>query len=257
MLRLVTIQRYPHKDEEEQTRNLLPLKKVKSRPLTRLLPRLHERMRCALDLLRARAGLVERRADSEAARAGAPIRRDALGRDAADRIELNVLGQNGAPRPDHLGGHRFAGKELQARRAHPQGLERFGHRRDARQHGETNRHGAFDYGRIGVGRDHERAPAAPTASTSRGVSTVPAPTRIRSPQRRLILPMLASGSGELSGTSIAPNPASTMTAATTSTSAGSTPLRIATSGVGASDNLTGAPGRARCEKARGPRRAAA
>ena len=50
--------------------------------------------------------------------------------------------------------------------------------------------------------------------------------------------MLASGSGELSGTSIAPNPASTMTAATASASAGSTPLRIATSGVGSATHMT-------------------
>src|SRR5271165_6138659 len=81
---------------------------VRACPLTRLVPRLHERLRRALDLLRARAGLKERGADSKAVRAGAPIGRDALGRNAADRIELSILWQNRAPRSDHLRGHRLA-----------------------------------------------------------------------------------------------------------------------------------------------------
>ena len=49
-----------------------------------------------------------------------------------------------------------------------------------------------------------------------------------------MISMLASGSGELSGTSMAPKPASTMTAAIESASSGVTPRRMATSGVGAS-----------------------
>ena len=66
--------------------------------------------------------------------------------------------------------------------------------------------------------------------------------------------MLAKGSGELSGTSMAPKPASTMTAAIESASSGVTPRRMATSGVGASFKVTGDPHRGRCEKARAPRR---
>jgi hypothetical protein len=53
-----------------------------------------------------------------------------------------------------------------------------------------------------------RAPAPCTASTSAGLSTVPAPQRQRSPNFPARRATLWSGEGELSGTSIAPIPAS-------------------------------------------------
>src|ERR1700679_1450846 len=66
--------------------------------------------------------------------------------------------------------------------------------------------------------------------------------------------MLAKGSGELSGTSMAPKPASTMTAAIESASSGVTPRRMATSGVGQSVKFTGDPRRGRYERVRAPPR---
>ncbi len=87
---------------------------------------------------------------------------------------------------------------------------------------------------LAFGATTSLAPAPATRSTSSGERTVPAPTSVLSPKRRAIVSMLFSGSGELSGTSIAPNPASTMTEAIASASLGSIPRRMATSGVGAS-----------------------
>src|SRR3984957_7254045 len=59
--------------------------------LQRLFPRRHEYLRDARDVLDARAGSIERRANAEAVRAGAPVWPDALGRDAADRKELRLF----------------------------------------------------------------------------------------------------------------------------------------------------------------------
>ena len=70
--------------------------------------------------------------------------------------------------------------------------------------------------------------------------------------------MLARGLGELSGTSMAPKPASTMTAANASASAGVDAAQDRRRAASApAYSVTGAPRPARCEKARARRRAAA
>ena len=70
-------------------------------------------------------------------------------------------------------------------------------------------------------------PAAATAWTSRRVSTVPAPIIARSPKASLAAEMLASASGELSGTSIMVMPAATSASQTATTSGGVMPRRMA------------------------------
>ncbi len=71
-----------------------------------------------------------------------------------------------------------------------------------------------------LGETTKVAPVAATARTSSGVSTVPAPIRARSPSAACIAAMLFSGSGEFSGTSIQPMPASTMAAAVSTARSG-------------------------------------
>ena len=61
-------------------------------------------------------------------------------------------------------------------------------------------------------------PAAATAWTSRRLSTVPAPIIARSPKASLAAEMLASASGELSGTSIIVMPAAISASQTATTS---------------------------------------
>ena len=53
---------------------LLPAELILTGPLRGLLPSLHKRLRGARNVLDARARLIERRADAEAARARAPVR---------------------------------------------------------------------------------------------------------------------------------------------------------------------------------------
>lgn len=73
-------------------------------------------------------------------------------------------------------------------------------------------------------------PAAATRTTSCTVSTVPAPISACSPKARAMTSTLASGSGELSGTSMRSIPASISAPATASASRGSIPRRMAISG---------------------------
>ena len=102
------------------------------------------------------------------------------------------------------------------------------------------------------------APAA-AARFDRRPASARSPRRpaLSPPKRPAMISMLFSGSDELSGTSIAPKPASTMTEAIASASSGLTPRRMAISGVGVSEII----GRVRLsapeEEARARRRAAA
>ena len=73
-------------------------------------------------------------------------------------------------------------------------------------------------------------PASATASTSAGVSTVPAPTKTRAGAMRRMAAMLFSGCGELSGTSINSKSSSSSASATSAAASGAIPRRIATSG---------------------------
>jgi hypothetical protein len=79
-----------------------------------------------------------------------------------------------------------------------------------------------------------RPPAAAMRAISLGSRTVPAPISARPANASARSRMLASGSGEFSGTSIATKPASTSASPIAVTSAGVTPRRIAISGSGAS-----------------------
>src|ERR1700722_16393178 len=123
--------------------------------ITRFVPGLHERLRGAPNFIDARAKLIERRADAEAARAGAPVRTHTLGRHAADRIELRLLRQDSAPRFHDIGAKRFAGKKLQGRRSGLERRKRLGHCGDARHHDEAELRCALDHKGIGVRRDNE------------------------------------------------------------------------------------------------------
>jgi hypothetical protein len=90
-----------------------------------------------------------------------------------------------------------------------------------------------------------RPPALATSATCAGASTVPAPISARSPNATASFPMLARGSGELSGTSIATKPAASNASPIATTSSGRTPRRIAISGRSASAFITAARRRAR------------
>ena len=77
-------------------------------------------------------------------------------------------------------------------------------------------------------------PASATRSTSLVFRTVPAPTSAL-PSRFLAKRRIeVNGSGEFSGTSMMPMPATTIASAIASTSSGVTPRRIATNGMAAS-----------------------